>query len=316
MAKLFEGLTAPVQHIDLCDCDLTQAVVPALITYLGSTAARSLSHLDLSWNRLGEDGVMAIVNAVERRNFTITTLYLEGNSSVEDMGGEYEYLDLWQDMDPAAASPVPVAATQAPTPAANAGTLSDDEKAFDARVRKHSARWNTVLDRNRRLRRRLETAGRKVLGPARILLLGRPASVAATHAATSNSHRWSVNDTSAVSCLVPTVPVTCSAAASRVSSPRGATATPRQAFPILCLPREVVSMIARHCSGDAYAFSDVQWAKVVRHVEQRDTIARAVERTAKHAGEDGCVDDKGRDDVLADWRAEVGCEYWDQAAAK
>ncbi|KAL1409016.1 hypothetical protein Q8F55_005840 [Vanrija albida] len=74
IVKFFEGLTAPIQAIDLCDCDLTEAV-------------------------LGEDGVIAIVQAVERRNFTITTLDLEGNASVEDMGGEFEYLDLWNDTD-------------------------------------------------------------------------------------------------------------------------------------------------------------------------------------------------------------------------
>lgn len=83
-------------------------------------------------------------------------------------------------------------------------------------------------------------------------------------------------------------------------------------FPLLELPTEVRLHIARHCSGDAYALSDAQWAKVRSHAEERKSIANMGRRMRSATGkaEPGVAQQYMGWEVRGEWLAEMGCEWW------
>jgi len=88
-------------------------------------------------------------------------------------------------------------------------------------------------------------------------------------------------------------------------------------FPLLDLPVEVQLLVARHCSGDAYAMSDAQWARVLKHASDRATLARLAQRTSQaqaRVANLGAVHDvkkyKARE-VRDEWLAELKCEWWE-----
>lgn len=135
--------------------------------------------------------------------------------------------------------------------------------------------------RNGELTRRVRKAAATVIAPTRIIL----------HAREPNASEVAAR-------------VLADTEESRSSTP---------VFPLLELPAEVRLHIARHCSGDAYALSDAQWARVRAHAAERGSVANLGRRMRSATGkaEPGVAQMYKGWEVKAEWLEEMGCEWWE-----
>lgn len=136
------------------------------------------------------------------------------------------------------------------------------------------------LERNRFLTRRIRTAALKTIGPARVLLTAR---------------RLTVEET-----------------ARNVIDTIGSRSTVRP-FPLIDLPVEVVYHIARHCSGDPYAFSESQYARMIKEAEDKNgpkQLWETKERLQHLSGPPERFTQIARD-VRDDWLRKGGWDKWD-----
>lgn len=154
LSQLSRTLRTPfLNELHLSACNLGPDLCQDISTYLSSPRSRNLELLELNGNRLGANGVQAIVDAVEHSNFTIKHLGLLANtltmSTVINEQGEIEELP-----------------------------KSNEEIQAEERLLSHQVhqRLPLLLERNRILTRRIRAASTRIIGPARILLNARPVS--------------------------------------------------------------------------------------------------------------------------------------------
>lgn len=140
-----------------------------------------------------------------------------------------------------------------------------EERALNRQVQD---RLPALLNRNRLLSRRIRRAALNIIAPARVILNALPPSDEMTA-------QRIISDVSSSSQLH-----TSSSGAVPITRP----------FPILDLPREVLQLVVRHCSGDPYALSERQWGRVRAEAGDRasaERLRKAREAYRRRAGVGG-----------------------------
>lgn len=148
-------------------------------------------------------------------------------------------------------------------------------------------RGQELCERNSELAWRVRVAAVRALASTRIIVHGlKPPSKEVSGAQPAKSHkRWSSRTLKAFR------------------------TAPLQTFPLLDLPREIQLQIARHCSGDAQAFSGAQWSRVMAHASDRSTLGSTPRR--------GPVDEneERRRSMLREfdrWFSSIDCWSWER----
>jgi hypothetical protein len=143
------NLSSPHLHaLHLSAMDLSPLSTPVITSYLESRRSYPLRILKLNGNRIGFSGVRKIVRCIERSNFTLLSIELFANTSVEPQ--------------------------EEPSSSSSEGT-SDEDRDGDGEDRASSSRLNEILRvclaRNKVLRDRTCRAAVELLPVARVLLL-------------------------------------------------------------------------------------------------------------------------------------------------
>ncbi|ORX40767.1 hypothetical protein BD324DRAFT_612053 [Kockovaella imperatae] len=147
--KLFNTITTPyLSQLYLSVCNLGPNIIPPLVSYLGSPRSRNLELLELNGNKLGVEGVRAIVDVVESFNFTIKEVSLLANDVLSRSNDDVEETSRPSDAEKRA---------------------ENDALAYECH-----RRLPPLLARNRALTQRIRRAAIRVIAPARILLTARP----------------------------------------------------------------------------------------------------------------------------------------------
>jgi len=216
VSHLFQTLSSPHLHeLHLSTCSLGPPACRDIASYLSSTRSRNLEHLELNGNCLGAEGIRDIVDAIESSNFTLKLAGFLANDprpvmSVNEDGEKVEV-------------------------ERSAEERQAEERALAYQVHH---RLPPLLERNRVLTRRVRSAARRIIAPARILLNAQPASPQTT------AHRLMSSDLEPI-------------------------------FRLLDLPQEILFHIVRHCSGDPGALSESQFARFRAEAEDRGSLARS-----------------------------------------
>ena len=218
-----------------------------------------------------------IVDVIEYTNYTIKQVGLFANDvggSAGIGGGAANEQD-----DLTAPDPVSNGVTEGD---AEARRRSEDERRQDESILSYnvSQRLPPLLERNRTLTRRVRRATFKALPKARILL----------HARAPTERETAV----------------------RIIEDVGSRRSDGSVFRLLDLPREVLYTIARHCSGDAGAFSSAQFVGLVKYVEDETSLqklGRAVRERVNRAkwGEE----DRAEWEVKEEWLRRGGWDKWE-----
>ncbi|KAL1409015.1 hypothetical protein Q8F55_005839 [Vanrija albida] len=85
-------------------------------------------------------------------------------------------------------------------------------------------------------------------------------------------------------------------------------------FRLLDLPREVQLLVARHCSDDAWAFSDAQWARFVAHAAEPARFRRLSDAMWNHTTtgrKNMLCSRQALDRAMNNWRRQAGCVSWE-----
>lgn len=156
VSRFFAELDAPhLRKLHMSACRITSDCVPALAAFLRSPRSQRMQLLELNGNSLGRLGVMAILDAIEEANFSISRIGLFANTE-----------RLWPD--------------------------DSDEDEDDDEVREevveypdsdpHSMAWQIserlplLQQRNGQLTQRVRRAALRALAPTRMILHARPPS--------------------------------------------------------------------------------------------------------------------------------------------
>lgn len=241
--------------------------------------------MELNGNMLGVEGVTEIIDAVESGNFGVVNLGLfanellgrqlpPGQSATAPAAGGEQGLQQGVETDSTRDSTVASSEHAAP---AELYRPSPAERQAEERALSHQIqdRLKLLLERNRTYTRRIHRAAKSILAPARILLNAREASSEMTA-------QRIIQDVGRVESASGPSSVLSSASTSRNaitgilphSSPAPNTHSLNRPFPLLELPSEVLQLIVRHCSGDAYALSEKQFAKLRTDVAGDDRAER------------------------------------------
>lgn len=172
---LLRMITVPLSTLHFDECDLRTSTAEAIAHYLSSPASRRLVSFHASHNNLGLDGVSVILSFINRSNYTLSDPLFWFNAKPPFIEG-YADNDYWQEQ------------------------YVDDFITFDKELQDEAFppemrprelqhfmrrvedlhRFEDVLKkRNERYAIRVRQAARRVLGPARVVLLGREDEAAA-----------------------------------------------------------------------------------------------------------------------------------------
>lgn len=291
VCTLFEMLDAPhLRALHLSACQITSDLVPSLCAFLRSPRSQRLQLLELNGNMLGRAGVTAVLDAVEDANFSLSRIGLFANSvrrwAADGEGGIAGGVGGAEDGGVGLGGPE--GAGQADTSALDAReTAGDPDPETEDPNDPASMAWQigerlpALQKRNAALWRRTRLAALRCLAPARMILHARAPSDAET--------------------------------AQRVLATADPASAPAPVFRLMDLPPELRLLVARHCSGDAYALSDAQWVRIRAHAERRETLKRMRTRMrAATEDEVGYASRRAREDrVRRAWLEEVGCDMWE-----
>jgi hypothetical protein len=288
LQRFLDGLNAThLKELFLSTCNVGPECTPALVRYLSLGRSRNLERFELNGNKLGAEAVTTIVDAVEMCNFSIQNLGLFANHASPQFQGiiPFDDADGGADQDQ---SPV-----NTPRP------WSEEEKKNEERILSYQVheRLPVLLVRNRVLTRRVRRAALCAIAPSRIMLNARPlndderaedAARVARHVISNLGPSWNGS-----------------------SAPPPSTSS-GVSFPLLDLPREVIYLIARHCSRDPSALSEAQFGRLRKEAEDRKSIARSAsilfERTRK--AEWG-MEKEAEMEAQGDWLRRGGWDKWD-----
>ncbi|KAL1409013.1 hypothetical protein Q8F55_005837 [Vanrija albida] len=145
---LFQGISSKVSSLELAGCHLQPACVPSIVSYFESHRSSRLKFLTISDNALGREGRAAILEAIERTNFTLEMLWVEEN--IEDPRPPFYGFGLVD------------AEEEARVERERAANLEAEHAAKRAVER--------IRSRNRELAVRTRMAAARVIAPARIVL--------------------------------------------------------------------------------------------------------------------------------------------------
>lgn len=290
LQRFLDRLNGPhLKELFLSTCNIAQDCTQALVRYLSSGRSRNLERFELNGNTLGAEAVTTIVDAVEMCNFSIQNLGLFANHASPQFQGIIPF----DDADGGADQIQPPVNTPRP--------WSEEEKKNEERILSYQVheRLPVLLVRNRVLTRRVRRAALCAIAPSRIMLNARPlnddeqaedAAKVARHVISNLAPSWNGSNSSAPP----------SSTSSGVS------------FPLLDLPREVIYLVARHCSRDPSALSEAQFGRLRKEAEDRKSIARSAsilfERTRK--AEWG-MEKEAEMEAQGDWLRRGGWDKWD-----
>lgn len=207
------------------------------------------------------------MDVVESSNYTIKQIGLFAN----DLGGVEED---------------PEAGTINAGNGTNEAVPSRDERTNEEKMREESIlsyqihqRLPPILERNRRLTRRIRQAALKCLYPARLILTSRPRNNEETaHRIIRDVGERSTTDT----------------------------------FRLLDLPPEVVYHIVRHTSDDPFAFSAAQFARLRKYAEDRSTLIKAGELIRNRLNRAGYSEqDRVKWEVREEWLRKGKWDKWE-----
>lgn len=268
LIKLFDNIDSPhLSELHLSTCGISGKLAEQIAKYLGSLRSRGLDTLELNGNQLGAQGVRKIVDVVESSNYTVKQIGLFAN----DLGGIEE--------DPEAGTINAGNGANEPVPPRDERT--EEEKRRDESILSYQIhqRLPPILERNRRLTRRIRQAALKCLYPARLILTARP----------RNDHET----------------------AQRVIQDIGERSTP-DTFRLLDLPPEVIYHIVRHMSDDPFAFSAAQFARLRKYAEDRSTLQKAGESIRNRLNKAGWSEqDRVKWEVREEWLKRGKWDKWE-----
>lgn len=258
--------------------------MPAIVEYLRSPRSQKLGVLELNANALGRLGVTAILDALESANYSVYRIGLFANnaaparSSSPDGTGllsDSENEDVWRETHGVWES--------------DEAMSRDDPRSMSNQI---THRVPALQSRNAELGRRVRTAASRAIGPLRMIVGAR----APTDAETAQRVLADTNSPEAEA----------EAAATGGEKASGF-------FPLLKLPPEVQLVVARHCSRDAYAMSDDQWARLVSHAQDPTSLAKmgVRMRKAEQTVQFGVARTYMGQEVREAWLGEMGCEWWE-----
>ncbi|WWC64393.1 uncharacterized protein I303_107003 [Kwoniella dejecticola CBS 10117] len=210
---------------------------------LDQSRCRNLENLELNGNHLGSEGVTKIIDAIEKDNYTITSVGLLANHALSE-----QITNIDDDQ-------LPGATLDGGDP--RLIDRNQENKAIEYQVHQ---RLPLILDRNRILTRRIRRASVRVLYPARIILN-----------AQVNIHDNSDGDT----CVNGVGSMERNKEFARGVIEDISNGVPYKGiFRLLDLPEEIVQLIVRYTSEDPWAFNDAQWTKIRRDAIDRDGLKK------------------------------------------
>jgi hypothetical protein len=144
-----------------------------------------------------------------------------------------------------------------------------------------------LLQRNRALTRRIRNATIRTIPAARIVLNAQPVS-------DEDMAKSIIDQVASLSISNPSAPV-------------------KRPFPILDLPREVIYLIVRHCSGDAYAFSESQFSRLRVEAEDREALKKLARATQPRSEgtEDKLEREMSKRQVRDEWLKRGKWDKWE-----
>lgn len=225
---------------------------------------------------MGLEAVRDIIDAVEQGNFTITLLGLFANdarraiASVDDEGEE------------SVAQQTPLESES------QRQSRYAEERLLSYQV---TERLPPILNRNSVLTYRIRKAAARCIGPARILLNGRP--------------------------KITPVEETVEQVIRDVATTNGTgndTDSPSRSSPsrILDLPPEVLHLIVRHTSRDATAFSDAQFSRLRAEATDRAALTRLMRTmNSRIRGKVWEIRGEAVPEVREEWLRRGGWDKWE-----
>ena len=227
-----------------------------MITFFNHLNAPSLTELHLSTCDLGPETAEAIAQYLaSSRSRNLVTLELNGNrlggkgcrrivDALEGFNHHLLHLGLYANTGKPAIISDEDDVEQVGDVQAVENGMTDEERLKDESILEYTTqnRLPILLKRNDTLRKRIRKAALRTLAPARIILTGR-----------------SPNEEEVARSVIHSI-----GERERIVQ-----------FPILDLPREVIYQIVKHTSQDALAFSNEQFAHLLKHVEDTSTLRSA-----------------------------------------
>lgn len=229
--------------------------------------------LELNANALGRLGVTAILDALESANYSVYRIGLFANNAAPARASSPDGSGLSDSENE------DVWRETHGVWESDEAMSRDDPRSMSNQI---THRVPALQSRNAELGRRVRNAASRAIAPLRMIVNAR----APTEAETAARVLEETNDD-------------------------GASAPPF--FPLLDLPAEVQLVVARHCSRDADALSDDQWARLVSHAQDTGSLGRMAKRMrkAQETVQFGVARDYASHDVREAWLNEMGCEWWE-----
>lgn len=277
---LFAKLNTPhLRELHLSTCDLPPSCVPAIVEFLRSPRSQKLGVLLLNANALGRLGVTAILDALESANYSVYKIGLFANNAAPARSSSPDGTGLGL----SDSENEDVWRETHGVWESDEAMSRDDPRSMNNQIQH---RVPALQSRNAELGRRVRRAASRAIAPLRMIV----------------SARAPTDSETAKRVLDDTVPPS-----------EGGEEKPRGYFPLLDLPPEVQLVIARHCSRDAYAMSDDQWARLVSHAQDPKSLGKMAARMkkAQQKVQFGVARDYMSQDVREGWLGEMGCEWWE-----